>query len=65
MSYPNTQKEWFNEFKIESITLINIWNDNIKTSTKDYNPLKQSKHIGFLIHDFTHMLIELCASNYA
>jgi hypothetical protein len=29
MSYPNTQKEWFNEFKIESITLINIWNDNI------------------------------------
>jgi hypothetical protein len=23
------KKEWFNEFKIESITLINIWNDNI------------------------------------
>jgi hypothetical protein len=36
-----------------------------KTSTKDYNPLKQSKHIGLLIHDFTHMLIKLCDSNYA
>jgi hypothetical protein len=32
---------------------------------KDYNPLKQSKKIGLLIHDSTHMLIELCASSYA
>jgi hypothetical protein len=29
MSYPIFKKNWFNEFKIESITLINIWNDNI------------------------------------
>jgi hypothetical protein len=29
MSYPNIFKNWFNQFKIESITLINIRNDNI------------------------------------
>jgi len=59
---------WYIEDNIVSIInkkMVKIFFVWRKHQQKDYNPLKQSKHIGLLIHDFTHMLIKLCTSNYA